>query len=341
MEDDSVFLTGASGFVGSHVLRELLAAGYFVRALRRAAPSGSRVSPSEVEGRLELVDGDLKRPGDFAHALDGCRYVVHTAALYSFAPRDRVSMHAVNVEGTAGLLTAAYLASVERVVLTSSSATIGHAPNDRFADERDYARWDGRDAYHLSKVEQERAAFAGRVPVIALLPTAPVGPGDWKPTPTGKLVLDFARGKISAKAPGHGGMNLVAVEDVARAHVAALQKGRTGERYVIGGENLSMDDIWEMLAEITGKPMPHWRAPYALAMTAAYVDEIRCRMNPRAAPFAPIEGVRMSRDRMYADSSKARLELGHAATSVRAALDRAVTWYRDRGYVETPVRPVA
>jgi dihydroflavonol-4-reductase len=236
--------------------------------------------------------------------------LIHCAALYSFAPRDRAKIRRVNVDGTASLLAAAHIAGVERVVLTSSSATEGHAES----------------GYHRSKLDQERVAFASRVPVVALLPTAPVGPGDRKPTPTGKLVLDFMKGRIVAKAPGRGGMNLVAVEDVARAHVAALERGRIGERYIVGGENLSMDEIWQMLAEITGRPMPRWRAPYALALTAAYAEELWCRLTG-ATPAVPLEGVRLARERMYADSTKAREELGYAATPVRAALVRAVEWY--------------
>ncbi len=307
---DRVFLTGASGFVGAHVLRELLTAGHTVRALVRSA------TPPKSEG-VEWVEGDLRNVGGFVRELDACRYLVHCAALYSFAPYERRAMHAVNVEGTASLMLAAHLAGVERVVLTSSSATLGHAGS----------------GYHRSKLDQERAAFASRAPVLALLPTAPVGPGDWKPTPTGKLVLDFLRGRIVAKAPRGGGMNLVAVEDVARAHVAALTSGRVGERYVVGGENLSMDQIWEMLSEATGKPMPRRRAPYALALAAGYADELRCRLNPRAIPNVPLEGVRMSRERLYADSEKARRELGYTATAVRAALARAVAWYRENDYV--------
>jgi dihydroflavonol-4-reductase len=261
-----------------------------------------------------VVDGDLRNVGGFAHALQGCRYLIHCAALYTFSPRAKREVAAVNVEGTASLMLAAELAGVEHVVVTSSSATLGHA----------------QGGYHRSKLDQERVAFASRVPVIALLPTAPVGPGDWKPTPTGKLVLDFARGKIVAKAPGAGGMNLVAVEDVARAHVTALDHGRVGERYVIGGENLTMDEIWRQLAEITGRPMPKWRAPYALALGAAYCDELRCVI-AGSEPNVPLEGVRLSRERMYADSSKARTELGYEATSVKPALERAVAWYRQAG----------
>ncbi|HLY02512.1 MAG TPA: NAD-dependent epimerase/dehydratase family protein [Candidatus Cybelea sp.] len=303
---DRVFLTGATGFVGSHILRELLDAGYRVRALVRGG--------KDVDERAERVEGDLRNVGAFAQALRGCRYAVHCAALYTFAPRAKRDVTAVNVEGTASLMLAAELAGVERMVLTSSSATLGHA----------------HSGYHRSKLDQERAAFASRVPVIALLPTAPVGPGDWKPTPTGKLVLDFARGKIVAKAPGSGGMNLVAVEDVARAHVAALQRGKIGERYVIAGENLAMDEIWLRLAQITGRPMPKWRAPYALALAAAYGDEFRCAITG-SEPKVPLEGVRLSRERMYADSSKAQAELAYQVTPVKPALERAVTWYREAG----------
>ena len=311
---DRVFLTGATGFIGSHVLRELLAAGYAVRALVR---NPSIVLSLAKEDRVERVAGDMRRVGGFARALEGCRYLVHCAALYSFAPRDRAAIHAVNVDGTASLMLAGYVGGVERAVLTSSAATEGHA----------------QTGYHRSKLEQERAAFAGRVPVIALLPTAPVGAGDAKPTPTGKLVLDFARGKIVALAPGHGGMNLVAVEDVARAHVAALERGKIGERYVLGGENLSMDEIWQLLAEVTGKSMPKWRAPFGLALAASYVDELRCRITG-ATPAVPMEGVRISRERMYADSSKAQRELDYSATPVRAALERAVRWYRETGRIK-------
>lgn len=313
-EGDGVFLTGATGFVGAHIMRELLASGYTVKALSRPChPELACPERSRREGRhgLTWISGDLRDVGAFARGLDGCRFLIHCAALYSFAPRDRAEIARVNVGGTASLLAAAHIAGVERAVLTSSSATEGHA----------------HSGYHRSKLDQERAAFASRVPIVALLPTAPVGPGDRKPTPTGKLIRDFMQGRIVAKAPGHGGMNLVAVEDVARAHVAALERGRIGERYIVGGENLSMDEIWQMLAEITGRPMPGWRAPYALAFAAACVDELRCRVTG-ATPDVPLEGVRLSRERMYADSSKAREDLGYVATPVRDALVRAVEWFK-------------
>ena len=207
--------------------------------------------------------------------------------MYSFNPRDRAASYQVNVTGTAGLLEAAYLAGVERCILTSSSATLGHSHGDRPADERDYALEDPSDAYHHSKLLQERAAFASRLPVVAILPTAPIGANDWKPTPTGNMILEYARGKMFAKPPGHGGMNLVAVEDVARAHIAALTRGRINERYVIGGENLTMDAIWETLATITGIPAPERRAPYGLALAVAYADRIRCTVTPHADTVRP------------------------------------------------------
>jgi dihydroflavonol-4-reductase len=257
---------------------------------------------------------------------------VHCAALYSFAPRDRAMMRRVNVVGTASLMEAARIAGVERAVHTSSSATLGASHDGVPRTETDFAPEGRSDGYHHSKVEQERAALAGRVPVVALLPTAPVGPGDWKPTPTGQMILDFARGKMFAKPP-RGGLNLVPVEDVARAHVAALQAGVPGERYILGAENLLLDDVWQLLSGVTGKPMPRWRVLDGVALAIAQMDELRCRMQKHAQPFVPVEGVRMARERMFADSSKARRDLRFAPGSVRDALSRAVEWYRTNRYV--------
>jgi dihydroflavonol-4-reductase len=260
--------------------------------------------------------------------------VVHCAALYSFAPRDRAVMLQVNARGTASLLEAARLAGVERAVVTSSSATVGPARDGRLATEADRCAEEGgaTSAYHRSKAEQERAALAARVPAVLVLPTAPVGPADRRPTPTGQMVLDFARGRMRA-APPRGGLNLVAVEDVARAHVAALERGRPGERYLVGGENLTLDEVWALLGAVTGRPVPRRRVPYALLVGVAWADELRCRWHPEARPAVPLEGVRMARERMHVDCARAEAELGHRAGPVRDALERSVGWYREHGYV--------
>jgi dihydroflavonol-4-reductase len=319
-----VFLTGATGFIGQHVFRALRAAGYDVRTLVHAAPAG-------IDG-AETVVGDVRRAGDLVPALRGCRYLVHCAALYSFSPHDRPALSQVNVMGTAGLLEAARLAGIERAVVTSSAATVGPAgPGGRPASETTWAVNGTHSAYHRSKLEQEYATLAARVPAVLVLPTMPVGPGDWKPTPTGRLIVDYARGRVFA-APPPGGVNIVAVEDVAQAHVAALERGRPGERYLVGGENLSLDQLWRLLAEATGRPVPRWRIPYTLAMLIGWIDEARCRLQPGAHPRVPLEGVRMSIQQMYVDCSKARTELGYQPGSVRDAIERAVVWYRAHGY---------
>jgi dihydroflavonol-4-reductase len=327
---EEVFLTGASGFVGSHVLRALLAAHFRVRALVRP---GSRALPS-LEG-CTPVRGDLLRPGDLARSMSGCRYLVHVAALYTFSPGKRREIWDTNVRGCAGILQAAHLAGIERAVVTSSSATVGPGPADRPATEENCAVDADASPYHGSKLQQERVALAARVPVVLLLPTAPVGPGDWKPTPTGKMVVDFIRGRIFATLDG--GMNVVAVEDVARAHVLALQYGRPHERYLVGGENLSLSQIWELLARICGRQAPAHRIPYRLALTLGWADDLRCRLlhgglGGLDAPLVPLEGVRMASHTMYIDDARARAVLGYEATSVHAALERAVRWYRDNGY---------
>lgn len=319
-----VFLTGATGFIGQHVFRALRAAGYEIRALVRDPTT--RIEDGDV------VAGDLCHPGALLPALRGCRYVVHCAALYSFAPRDRASLRSVNVTGTAGLLEAARIAGVERAVVTSSGATVGPASSEgRAATEADWAAAGAHSGYHHSKLEQEYATLAARVPAVLVLPTTVVGPGDAKPTPSGRLIVDFARGRIFA-APPAGGANLVAVEDVARAHVLALERGRPGERYLIGGDNLTLDQLWRLLADVTGRPAPRWRIPYTAAVLMGWVDEARCRLLPTAQPRVPLEGVRMSVQRMYVDCAKARAELGYEPGSVRAGLERAVAWYRAHGY---------
>jgi dihydroflavonol-4-reductase len=323
---DLVFVTGVTGFIGSHVACVLRQEGFCVRALiRRTDPH------APVLAQAETVTGDLRRSGELAKAMRGCRYLVHCGALYSFSPRDRRLISDVNVAGTAGVLAAARIAGVERAVVTSSSSTVGPARNGA-ANESAVALHAHGSTYHRSKTEQERAAVAARVPSVLVLPTAPVGPGDWKPTPTGRLVLDFARGRIPAR-PSQGGLNMVAVEDVARAHVAALRLGKPRERYIVGGENLSFDDLWELLSAVTDRPAPKWRMPFPVALAAGYADELRCRVTGSATPLVPLEGVRMSRERMFADSTKAIHELGYHPTSVRDALTRSVAWYRANGYL--------
>lgn len=323
---DEVFLTGGTGFVGSHVLSALLTAGYRVRALVRPTSH-----PLPARSGCSVVHGDVRRPGDLTRSMDGCRYLVHVAALYSFSPAARRDIVATNVCGCAGLLEAGRIAGIERAVVTSSSATVGPAQEYRPATEDDWPADTRADpTYHHSKLEQERVTLAAQVPAVLLLPTAPVGPGDWKPTPTGKMIVDFMRGRIFASLGG--GLNIVAVEDVARAHVAALRQGKPGERYLIAGENLSLSQLWEILARICGREVPSHRIPYSLALTFGWADEFRCRLYQGSAPLVPLEGVRMAQHHMYVTGEKALAELSHEPTSVTDALTQAVRWYREHGY---------
>lgn len=323
---DEVFLTGATGFIGAHVLRAVLSAGYRVRALVR----GNTDRLPALDGCTAVL-GDLDRPGALMREMEGCRYLMHVAALYSFAPRDRAQIAATNVRGCHGLLEAARIAGVERAIITSSSATVGPAVHGQPATEANYATFhDSLSAYHASKTAEEQVALAARIPVVLVLPTAPVGPGDWKPTPTGRMVRDFMRGRMFASVPG--GMNLVAVEDVARAHVLALQRGCPGERYLIGGENLRFSDIWQRLAALTGRRAPTLQIPHGIALSLAWGDELRCRPFG-SQPVIPLEGARMARHPMYISDAKARHALGYQPSSVTEALGRATEWYRRHGNV--------
>lgn len=325
MTADEVFLTGATGFVGGHVLDELLAAGYEVRALVRAPGAAPR-----LPGVREVV-GDVRRSGELVEAMRGARFLVHCAALYSLSARDRHDIRVTNVQGTAGVLEAARLAGVERAVVTSSSATVGPERDGCAAAESDHADEHGHSAYHDSKIAGERAALAARVPAVLILPTAPVGPRDWKPTPTGTALLTFLRGRVVASV--RGGLNVVDVHDVARAHVAALHRGEPRARYLVGGENLTFDELWSRLSVISGRRAPRRHMPHAVALAAALGDAARCRLVSGARPVVPLEGVRMSRQRMFVDSRRAADELGVISSRVDDALAGAVRWYADHGYV--------
>lgn len=318
-----MFLTGATGFVGSYVLDALVQAGYPVRLLLRGMPERW----PEVAGVTPVV-GDLLHPGELVASLRGCRYLMHVAALYSFRPRERELVWRTNVEGCAGLLEAARIAGVEKAVVTSSSAAVGPARNGRPATESDWLVGLHRHDYHGSKAEQELVALSARVPVVLVLPTAPVGPGDRRPTPTGDIVLDFMRGQVGVTI--RGGMNLVPVEDVARGHVLALERGWPGERYLLGGENLSFDEIFGLLARLSGRRAPRRHLPHGALMALAYADELRCR-TLGGRPRVPLEGARMAGELMYADSSRAAQELGWWAGPVASALERAMRWYRLHG----------
>jgi dihydroflavonol-4-reductase len=320
--EGDVFLTGASGFVGSHVLDALLVRGYRVRALVRR--------PMELPHGVIAVEGELRSPASLLPALRGCRYLVHTAALYSFSARDGKAIAETNVRGTEGLLETARVAGVERAVVTSSSSTLPPARRSRPVTERGWAEPQSEaTTYHASKLHQERAALSARIPVVSVLPTAPVGPRDRRPTPTGRIVLDLLRGRTPATL--RGGMNVVAVEDVAAAHVMALEAGRPRERYIAGGVNLSLAELWRLILRAAGRRAATFPLPYAIAASAARVDQLRVRFTG-AEPTVPLEGVHMGRLEMYSTSAKAIGELGYRPSSIGAAIDRAVRWYRENGY---------
>jgi len=328
----TTFVTGATGFVGSHVTRRLAERGESVRVLVRPA---SRLDA--LDGiPCERVKGDLCDRDSLKNVLQGVRRVFHVAADYRLWARHPAEIYSSNVQGTRNLLAAAAEARVERLVYTSTVATIAVPTHDgSLPDEStpaDLADMIGH--YKRSKFIAERevleAARQG-LPVVVVNPTTPVGPGDWKPTPTGRIIVDFLNGRMPAYMDT--GLNLVAVEDVAEGHLLAAERGKPGERYILGGRNMTLVEILSELAWITGRRVPGVRIPYGVAMAAARVDTAICRWLGRE-PHIPLEGVRMARHRMFVDTGKAERELGFRAGPIAAALERAVRWYQERGYVE-------
>lgn len=325
----TILVTGATGFVGAAVARQLAEAGEEVRVLAR--PSSNRRNLEGLDA--EVVNGDLTDPASLAKAVKGCRGVFHVAADYRLWVRDPHTMFAINVEGTRTLLLAAAEAGTQRIVYTSSVATLG-IPRGRPGDERtqvDYADMIG--PYKQSKFRAEaevQRLFAERgIPAVIVNPSTPVGPGDVKPTPTGRMIVEAASGRMPAYVDS--GLNIVHVEDVARGHLLAFEKGQLGERYVLGGENMTLGEIFAEIARIAGRRPPRVRIPHAAVMPIAAAAEAWGRLSGRE-PFVTIDGVRMAKKRMFFTHDKAARALGYTARPAVRALEDAVAWFRAHGY---------
>jgi dihydroflavonol-4-reductase len=334
----TTLVTGATGFVGSHVARQLVAAGESVRVLARASSRRQALDGVSVE----WAEGDLRDEASLDRALRGVQRVYHVAADYRLWARHPQEIYENNVTGTKNLLAASLRARVEKFVYTSTVATIAVWRGTSLPDETNRASVDEMVGnYKKSKLiaEQEalRAAHEG-LPVVIVNPTTPVGPGDWKPTPTGKIILDFLLGSMPAYVDT--GLNFVAVEDAARGHLLAAERGKIGERYLLGGKNMTMKELLDALAKITGLRAPTRQIPHGAALVAAYADAAFCRIRGRE-PRIPVEGVRIARHKMFVNDAKARRELGYESAPVEAALERAVHWYCENGYAKVPERAQA
>lgn len=321
MPPRTTLITGASGFVGWHVARALIGQGRPVRALARD-PHKLRELPE-----VQAIQGDLRDPDSLTRAVAGCSVVFHVAADYRLWTREPEQMYKSNVDGTRALLDAARKAGVERVVYTSTVGCIG-IPQGGIGDESSPVRLEEMAGpYKRSKFLAEQVALefaASRFPVVIVNPTAPVGDHDFKPTPTGKIIVDFLRGKMPAYLDT--GLNVVDVRDVAQGHLLALEHGRVGERYILGAENLTLEKIFSTLAEIAGRKPPRVQIPYAVAYAAGMVSTAMANLTGKE-PLAPLDGVRMARKKMWVPSDKARRELGYSPGPAAVALRRAVDWF--------------
>jgi len=325
------FITGATGFLGSHVARVLAGQGADLRLLVRATSN-----LKNLEGlNGETATGDLRDAASLEKAISGCDVVFHVAADYRLWVRDPAEMYRSNVEGTRAILEAARKNKVRCVVYTSSVATIGFTGNGRPADEDSpVSLADMIGHYKRSKFMAEQVALeAGRggMRVVTVNPTTPVGEQDVKPTPTGRIVVDFLKGKFPAYV--ETGLNLVDVHECARGHLAALEKGKTAERYILGGENLTLKQILDKLGAIAGLPSPTVKLPYFVAYAAGLVDETVSGRLLGREPRATVETVRMGKKKMWASSAKAERELGWKLVPADGALRRAVDWFRANHYV--------
>jgi dihydroflavonol-4-reductase len=327
-----VLVTGATGFIGWHVARQLLERGERVRALVRD-PARSAQALAELEG-IETVAGDLRDADSLTSAVSGCGIVYHVAADYRLWAPQPEEMYRSNVDGTRSLLGAARQAGVERCVYTSTVGCIGMRPGELGSEETPAGLEEMQGPYKRSKFQAEQIALQFAVegfPVVIVNPTAPLGDHDFRPTPTGKIVVDFLRGAMPAYLDT--GLNVVYAGDVAAGHLLACERGRVGERYILGGENLTLQQIFGKLEEVTGIRAPRVRIPYAVAYAAGVASTGWAAMTGKE-PRAPLDGVRMARKKMWVRHDKAARELGYSARPAVEALRRAAEWFRANGYCE-------
>jgi len=315
--------------LGSDVARQLLARKESVRVLLR--PTSQNRAIADLP--LEYATGDLRDPASLDRAMNGVRRVFHVAADYRLWARRPKEIYESNVTGTKNVLEAAKRAGVEQFIYTSTVATVAvdrpQLPNEATESQLGEMVGQYKRSKWLAEKEALNAAKSG-LPLIVVMPTTPVGPWDWKPTPTGKIILDFLNGKM----PGYveTGLNFVGVEDCAAGHLLAAEKGKIGERYLLGAENLTLKQVLDELEKITGLPAPRLKIPHGLALGAAYVETAFSRLVGRE-PQIPVEGVKIARHLMFVDCSRGQRELGFRPGPVAAALERAVRWYEANGYV--------
>jgi dihydroflavonol-4-reductase len=326
------FVTGGTGFIGGAVVRRLLDAGHEVKALVRHG-----ADTRQFDGMcVEQVRGDLRDRDSLRRGMAGCGWVFHVAALYSFWGYGWRDFYETNVEGTQHVLEVARDAGVERIVYTSSIATLGiHKDGSPANEDTPSSLADRIGPYQRSKFLAEKIArdFARRgLPVVIVNPSTPVGVGDHKPTPTGQIIVDFLKGRMFGYVDT--GLNIVDVEDVAAGHLLAAERGQVGSQYILGGENLTLKQILDLLAEVSGRPQVRLRIPHWVAQCWAYVDVTMARLNRQHTPAATPDKVRLSRRYEFFDPGRAVAELGLPQTPARAALRKAVEWYRAHGYAK-------
>ena len=328
-----VLVTGATGFVGSAVARRIAGEGMSLRALVRAGSDRRNLAGIAAD----LVEGDLNDPESLVRAIDGCEALIHVAADYRLWIPDPDSMMRTNVEGTRAVLGAAMRAGVSRIVYTSSVAVLAQRADGEPADERtpsvmaDMIGTYKQSKFLAEKLVRQMVREEG-APIIIVNPSTPIGPRDLKPTPTGRLIVEAAAGRMPAFVDT--GLNVVHVDDVAAGHLAALRKGRIGERYILGGENLPLSEILAEIAMLCGRKPPRIRLPHAAIMPVAYMAEAWCRATGHGEPFVTVDGVRMARKTMYFSSAKAESALGYRARPAAEALADAVEWFRANGYLD-------